>query len=54
MSEKPPVNLVHIALAELDPEMLTSPDGKCVQVKLSAVCDLIANPPPMLSPWVKP
>lgn len=29
-----PINLIHIALAHLDSEMLTSPDGKRVQVSL--------------------
>lgn len=44
----PPPNLVHIALAELDRNMLTSPDGKNIQVSLDAICRLIAKPPPML------
>jgi hypothetical protein len=51
MSEQdkgPPRNLVHIALSELDPDMLTSPDGKNIQVSLDAICELIRNPPRML------
>jgi hypothetical protein len=47
-SKLPPKNLVHAALAELDPAMLTSPDGKNVQISLDAICKLIANPPPMV------
>lgn len=39
----PPKNLVHIALAQLDPKMLTSPDGKRVEVSLDAVCRLLAG-----------
>lgn len=49
MMDWPPPNLVHIALAELDPKMLTSPDGKRLQVSLEAICKLLANPPPMLT-----
>jgi hypothetical protein len=44
----PPRNLVHIALADLDRNMLTSPDGKNIQVSLDAICKLMANPPLML------
>ncbi len=51
--QMPPENLVHIGLYELDRDMLTSPDGKTIQVKLSAVCKLLANPPPMLRPTLK-
>jgi hypothetical protein len=44
----PPTNLVHVSLAHLDPMMLTSPDGKRVDVSLEAVAHLIENPPPMV------
>lgn len=43
-----PRNLVHIALATNDPTMLTSPDGKRVEVDLDAIVKLLENPPPML------
>jgi hypothetical protein len=45
---QPPPNLVHVALAELDPTVLISPDMKRVEVNLDAICRLIANPPPMI------
>lgn len=48
MREWPPINLVHIALAEHDPKMLTSPDGKNVLVSIDAIRRLLADPPPML------
>lgn len=50
---KVPPNLVHIALAHLDPKMLTSLDGKNVQVSLEAICKLLENPPPMLRATVR-
>ena len=49
MTEWPLRNLVHAALYELDPTLLTSPDGKTVEVKLDAICALLSNPPPMLA-----
>lgn len=48
MDKWPPTNLVHIALAELDPDMLTSQDGKQVQVSLEAIRQLLADPPLIL------
>lgn len=45
---KPPINLVHAALFERDPTILTSPDGKRVEVSLEAIRSLLANPHPML------
>ena len=33
---------VHIQLSMLDPEMLTSPDGKRIEVSLEAVCRLLS------------
>lgn len=49
MKDWPPPNLVHIALFGLDRGLLTSPDGKRIEVSLDAVCKLLANPPPMLA-----
>jgi hypothetical protein len=39
-----PINLIHIKLANLDPQMLTSPDGKRVQVSLEAIQKLLDRP----------
>lgn len=43
-----PLNLIHIALAERDPRMLTSPDGQNVQVSLEAIRAIVDDPPPVL------
>lgn len=48
MDEWPPPNLVHVVLAQLDPALLTSPDGKRIQVSLDAICKLLREPPIML------
>lgn len=45
----PPPNWVHIALAELDPGLLTSPDGKRIEVSIEAICKLLGSPPHMLT-----
>lgn len=50
MSAWPSNNLVHAALAMYDASMLTSPDGKRVQVTIEAIASLLRNPPPMLQP----
>lgn len=47
--DETPINLVHCALAEHDRTMLTSPDGKRVEVNLSAIAALVNRPPPMLA-----
>ena len=49
LTEWSPENLVHIALAKLDPKILTSPDGKRVDISLQAICKILADPPPMLA-----
>ena len=48
MAELPPENLVHAALAELDPKIQISMDIKRVAVSLEAVCKLLADPSPMI------
>lgn len=55
MQYRPPVpeNLVHLALAHLDSNMLTSPDGKNIQVSLSAVAKLLADPSLMVAGYMK-
>lgn len=52
----PPDNLVHIALAELDPTMLTDAsagfDNLRIDVSVRAVAKLLADPPPMINSFL--
>jgi hypothetical protein len=45
---------VHAALALLDPLILTSPDGKRVEVSLAAISEIVANPPIWIMPLEEP
>lgn len=52
--DKIPPNLIIAALAELDRRMLINPAGDQIQISVTAICDLIANPPPMLRGYWQP
>lgn len=44
-----PLNLLHASLAMADPTMLTSPDGKRIEINLAAIQSVFDNAPPMIA-----
>lgn len=45
----PPKAQVHLALANLDPKLAQSLDGQRIDVAIAAICQVMSNPPSMLT-----